>query len=584
MGIKTLESELSHLSDEEYLIARSKQKRSSNPAAAKAWMITAQFMFPDNAAIKYEAYVLEKDSENAAQAAKMLKELIYHFAKATNIKAKQADSSVREKVESELDFIVSSLQRDGDGIGVEGSNGGIHDDSALLVSIFECFDRDTQQKVMMESAEKKAGSDVQEYGALLLRAFERFPELIPMNGARFLNTVVAKIKKNAASTTTPQGELNNRLRDPLLPFLIMEMCPRLVTVSQLKLESALLLDLISLIVDCAAAHVRELVTAHEPGAGGGGGRFGRSAGKPWRTIMPFMEEIGLRMGWELTEDVTDLNSDDLFQRVLSFKHKHQIKRDDRKLEQFFTMTMLGFLKSVSDYELASLKLRRRRSSAAAAGDADGSALQPHHHSSSSSEDDTILVEAFVAPGESGGRGSHHHQSKRRKTTEDDKLPLVTHGDAGDLKSDLISSFLMMQEYFGLIRQEPEVFKRFQQAPYLSTLLASFFPDIYLYWGSFRDALQVLRSLPSNAGTYVHLLNTLVHFQCMFVCSMVRENILCCRVSSFPVPPPHPHGHHSILPRRSCHGVSFHPSHQINSYGSIYATIAGRTTSCRHSLT
>ena len=443
MGVKTLESELSHLSDEEYLIARSKQKRSSNPAAAKAWMITAQFMFPDNAAIKYEAYVLEKDSENAAQAAKMLKELIHHFAKAPNTKAKQSDCCVRDKVESELNEIVSSLQREGDG--VEGSSsGGILDDSALLVSIFECLDRDTQQKVMMESAEKKAGSDIQEYGALLLRAFERFPELIPMNGSRFLNTVVAKIKKNAAATTTPQGELNNRLRDPLLPFLIMEMCPRLVTVSQLKLESALLLDLISLIVDCAAAHVRDLVTAHEPGAGGGSARFGRSAGKPWRTIMPFMEEIGLRMGWELTEDVADLNSDDLFQRVLSFKHKHQIKRDDRKLEQFFTMTMLGFLKSVSDYELASLKLRRRRSSAAAASatDADCSLSQPHHPTSGC-EDDTILVEAFVAPGESGGS---HHQSKRRKTTEDNKLPLVTHGDAGEVKSDLISSFLMMQAW------------------------------------------------------------------------------------------------------------------------------------------
>ena len=448
MGVKLLESELSHLSDEEYLIARSKQKRSSNPAAAKAWMITAQFMFPDNAAIKYEAYVLEKDSENAAQAAKMLKELIYHFATATttNTKAMQSDSCVRDKVASELNVIVSSLQRDGDGLGVEGSSGGTHDDSALLVSIFECLDPDTQKGVMMESAENRVGSDIQEYGALLLRAFERFPELIPMNGARFLNTVVAKIKKNAAATTTPQGELNNRLRDPLLPFLIMEMCPRLVTVSQLKLEPALLLDLISLIVDCAAAHVRDLVTAHEPGAGGGSGRFGRSAGKPWRTIMPFMEEIGLRMGWELTEDVADLNSDDLFQRVLSFKHKHQIKRDDRKLEQFFTMTMLGFLKSVSDYELASLKLRRRRSSAAAAAsatDADCSLSQPHHSASSGSEDDTILVEAFVAPGESGGS---HHQSKRRKTTEDDKLPLVTHGDAGEVKSDLISSFLMMQAW------------------------------------------------------------------------------------------------------------------------------------------
>jgi hypothetical protein len=278
----------------------------------------------------------------------------------------------------------------------------------------------------------------------------------------------------------------------------MEMCPKLVTVSQLKLETPLLLDLLSLVLDCASAHVRDLI-AHDSEGGKCGFASSRAHfNKPWKTIMPFMEEIGLRMGWELTEDIADQNSDALYQRVLAFRQRHQLKRaDDRKLEQFFSVAMLGFLKAVSEYELASQKLRRRRRSSVAASAA-AAAAEDSAQSGGTGEEETILVEAFVAPGEDGA--DRRQESKRRRTTEDDRFPLITHGDTGEQKSELIKAFQLTQEYYSLIRQEPEVYKRFQQVPYLSTLLASFFPDIYLYWGSFRDALHVLRSLPSNAGT------------------------------------------------------------------------------------
>lgn len=42
----------SHLSDEEYLMERSRQIRSTDPVEAKCWIITAKTMFPRNMAIR----------------------------------------------------------------------------------------------------------------------------------------------------------------------------------------------------------------------------------------------------------------------------------------------------------------------------------------------------------------------------------------------------------------------------------------------------------------------------------------------------------------------------------------------------
>lgn len=46
------DGDLSHLSDEEYLIFRAKEQQKQDPCAAKCWMITAQALFPKNFGIQ----------------------------------------------------------------------------------------------------------------------------------------------------------------------------------------------------------------------------------------------------------------------------------------------------------------------------------------------------------------------------------------------------------------------------------------------------------------------------------------------------------------------------------------------------
>ena len=71
----SIESELSSLSNEDYLSARAKMLRASgrDPLGARAWLTTARMMYPNNFIIQYEAYALEKTENppNVKKAAKL---------------------------------------------------------------------------------------------------------------------------------------------------------------------------------------------------------------------------------------------------------------------------------------------------------------------------------------------------------------------------------------------------------------------------------------------------------------------------------------------------------------------------------
>lgn len=56
--------------DENYIISQAQRFRSSDPCAAKAWIITAKTLFPNNFNVQFEAYKLEKEANNYEEAAK----------------------------------------------------------------------------------------------------------------------------------------------------------------------------------------------------------------------------------------------------------------------------------------------------------------------------------------------------------------------------------------------------------------------------------------------------------------------------------------------------------------------------------
>ncbi|PSN56704.1 hypothetical protein C0J52_00031 [Blattella germanica] len=75
----------STISDEEYLVLRAKDALKSDPYAAKAWMITAKALFPNNFAVQFEAYQIEKAAKNVKEAAKCFSAIFKKFQDETEM-------------------------------------------------------------------------------------------------------------------------------------------------------------------------------------------------------------------------------------------------------------------------------------------------------------------------------------------------------------------------------------------------------------------------------------------------------------------------------------------------------------------
>lgn len=66
---------LDYLSNEEYVIQRAKSALKTDPIAAKAWMLTAKTLYPNNFGVQFEAYNIEKNAGHVKEAAKCFSDL-----------------------------------------------------------------------------------------------------------------------------------------------------------------------------------------------------------------------------------------------------------------------------------------------------------------------------------------------------------------------------------------------------------------------------------------------------------------------------------------------------------------------------
>ncbi|KAF4522951.1 hypothetical protein B566_EDAN009541 [Ephemera danica] len=69
------------LSDEEYLVFRAREILKQDPYAARAWMLTAKCLFPQNFNIQFEAYNIEKATKHVKEAARCFSTMGAEFAR-----------------------------------------------------------------------------------------------------------------------------------------------------------------------------------------------------------------------------------------------------------------------------------------------------------------------------------------------------------------------------------------------------------------------------------------------------------------------------------------------------------------------
>ncbi|KAG7170456.1 Integrator complex subunit 10-like [Homarus americanus] len=211
------DEELSHLTDEEYLIYRAKEQQKKDPCAAKCWMITAQALFPKNFGIQFEVYQIEKAAKNVKEAAKCLSVLLRDFAP-------------EPLLWREVETIMSALRQN-------------NPDSQIsfLSYLFNMLPKDIQLGMVLSAAERS--QDTMTRCRLMLLLTTTFPETTAHHGLQLVDSLLA------AEKHCP-GALN-----PFRRMLVCDLLPRLLQTHGLEVRPKTLYSLLSRAIEFYVAYV-----------------------------------------------------------------------------------------------------------------------------------------------------------------------------------------------------------------------------------------------------------------------------------------------------------------------------------------
>ncbi|KAI4457965.1 hypothetical protein MML48_7g00019179 [Holotrichia oblita] len=181
------------LSDEEYVIQRAKIALTVDPVAAKAWMITAKTLYPNNFGVQFEAYRIEKTAGHLKEAAKCFSDLIGKFHQ-------------HPEFWNEINKVTSALRIDSD----------LDPEKQFLSKMFKHISPEIQHKLLLITADHC--EDTMEHCKLLLLLLQKFHSAIPSHAPALIDTLLSAEKHSHASNH-PINNYRKILVCELLPLL-----------------------------------------------------------------------------------------------------------------------------------------------------------------------------------------------------------------------------------------------------------------------------------------------------------------------------------------------------------------------------
>ncbi|KAJ8936893.1 hypothetical protein NQ318_010920 [Aromia moschata] len=246
------------ISDEEYVIQRAKNALKVDPISAKAWMITAKTLYPNNFAVQFEAYLMEKDAGNIKEAAKCFSDLIGKF---------QQQSDLWKEIEK----VTVALRAESDTSDTE---------TQFLCEMFGHISSEVQHKLLLFTADHC--EDTMEHCRLLLLLLQRFPTAISSYGPRLVDTLMSA-EKHSVDGHFPINSYRKLLVCDLLPLLANENV-------KVDLSSKLLYKLLHKAIEfylCYLGLSTTVIEDNEP-----------KIEDPWTKLFGVVEFIGKQLHWE----------------------------------------------------------------------------------------------------------------------------------------------------------------------------------------------------------------------------------------------------------------------------------------------
>ncbi|KAG5882634.1 hypothetical protein JTB14_001824 [Gonioctena quinquepunctata] len=268
------------ISDEEYVIQRAKDAFITNPVAAKAWMLTAKTLYPNNFGVQFEAYQIEKNAGHVKEAAKCFSELITKFQQ-------------QPELWKEVEKVTVALRAESDTNDAE---------KHFLCEMFRHISSEVQHKLLLFTAEHC--EDTMEHCRLLLLLLQRFPTAISSNGPRLVETLISA-EKHSVDGHFPVNPYRKLLVCDLLPLLANEKV-------KVELSSKLLYKLLHKAIEfylCYLGLSTSVIQDSET-----------KIEDPWAKLFGVVEFIGNQLSWEpyLINFTTNWSKESYWQKIVSF--------------------------------------------------------------------------------------------------------------------------------------------------------------------------------------------------------------------------------------------------------------------------
>lgn len=426
-------------SDEEYVIERAKEALKIDPFSAKAWMLTAKSLYPNNFAVQFEAYLIEKAADNVKEAAKCFSDLIGKFQQAPELW-------------KEIEKVTSALRSEADKDDPE---------KQFLCEMFKHISSEVQHKLLLFTADHC--EDTMEHCRLLLLLLQRFPTAISSYGPRLVDTLMSA-EKHSVDGHYPINSYRKLLVCELLPLLAKQGI-------KLDLNPKLLLKLLNKAVEYYLCCLGRSSTTSQDSE--------TSIENTWAKLFSVIEFIGKQLNWDpnLMNFTINWSKESYWQRILSYcqmKSKN-VMYDDKQL--LYCLSIF-FLYSLHEYN-ASLTPESPP----------GQTATPY-----------LLVEAFTDP--TLPNPMSEPKSKKRKGDTDiihTTNPYIS-VEKPELKI-MHSNFLMCVNCWDLVYSSENLHREFLKIHSflkLDTWLSVFIIDYALYRARYDEALLCLQKITDNS--------------------------------------------------------------------------------------
>ncbi|XP_077130337.1 integrator complex subunit 10 isoform X2 [Ranitomeya variabilis] len=474
------------LGDCEFLVRRARELVQEDTCAARAWLITARTLYPQDFNIQYEMYNIERTAERTASAGRLLYDMFVNFS----------DQPV---VWREISVITAALRND------------LQDkQTQFLRALFEALPGRVQCEMLLKATEQCFNT--LERAEMLLLLLRRFPETVVQHGVSLGETLLE------AESMEDQESPVNCFRK----LFVCDVLPLIINNLDVRLPSSLLYKYLN---KAAEFYINYVTRSPQTDPQHQGTQdtsdllspTKRSSQKyiiegltekssqildPWDRLFKILSVVGMRCEWQMDKGTRNFN--DLFHRIKElcrYISNFENEAHTKYKNQVVYSTMLIFFKSVFQYI---------------------SAIQPSLFQGPNSPNQIpiVLLEDTSSVFSEVETNSSKHIHKRRKladsrektmSSDDEDLSgkgrsrhvIVNKNDLAN-PNEVLESFKTARECWDLLHSSEALDKEFSRIclPWKTDTwlwLRIFLTDMVIYQGQHKKAINSLHLMAALQG-------------------------------------------------------------------------------------